>query len=105
MSNLTRAVVARGDQQETIGRLDAPIWVAHGGADGVIRIDQAEEMARRLGAHLTRYDATGHCPPLECPSAFTQDCLDFVAQCFQGAKGGTPMQAAWLSALPSPPSP
>jgi pimeloyl-ACP methyl ester carboxylesterase len=105
MSNLTRAVVARGDQQETIGRLDAPIWVAHGGADGVIRIDQAQEMARRLGAHLTRYDAAGHCPPLECPSAFTQDCLDFVAQCFQGAKAGTPMQAAWLSALPSPRSP
>jgi pimeloyl-ACP methyl ester carboxylesterase len=93
MSNVTRAVVARGDQREALARLNVPIWVAHGGVDGVIPVDQAEEMTKRLGVHLTRYDTAGHCPPLECPEAFTDDCLGFVARCLPSASRRAPIEA------------
>lgn len=86
MSNLIQAVVTRGDQRAATGGLDCPTWVAHGGADTVIAAAQAEAMAGRLGALLTRYDSAGHCPPLECPSAFAEDCFRFVTQCLAGER-------------------
>ena len=83
MSNLTKAVVSRGDQRETARQFDAPVWVAHGSLDGIIPLSHAEGMSRRLGAQLTRYEGVGHCPPLEAPAAFAQDCCDFAARCLQ----------------------
>ena len=85
MSNLTQAVVSRGDQRATACQISAPTWVAHGGADTVIAAAQAEAMAGRLGARLTRYDMAGHCPPLECPAEFAQDCFAFVTRCLERA--------------------
>lgn len=85
MSNLIKAVVTRDDQRAIVGQISTPIWVAHGGADTVIAAAQAEAMAGRLGARLTRYDTAGHCPPLECPAEFAQDCFAFVSHCLEGA--------------------
>jgi pimeloyl-ACP methyl ester carboxylesterase len=81
MSNLSRGVLNRGDQRASLRRVAAPVWVAHGEADKIIPVDQATDMAKCLGAQITLYAGTGHCPPVERPAEFKNDCVAFIAQC------------------------
>jgi pimeloyl-ACP methyl ester carboxylesterase len=93
MSNLIRAVVTRDDQRATVGQISTPIWVAHGGADTVLSATQAEAMAGRLGARMTQYETAGHCPPLECPAEFADDCFAFVTRCLEGASASSSIES------------
>jgi non-heme chloroperoxidase len=84
MSNLIKAVVTKGDQQEDVKRLAVPVWVAHGAQDKVLDASAAATDSGNYSVNFTTYDGAGHCPPLEQQRKFARDCVGFVLSCLQG---------------------
>lgn len=59
----------------------APVWVLHGGLDGLVTREMARETVRHWpGARPVLWDDVGHSPQLEAPERFTRLLAEFTEE-------------------------
>jgi non-heme chloroperoxidase len=67
------------DNDDVLSQVSVPTLVLHGGADDIVRVGAAEQIARTIpGARLRVYEGVGHAPHLDAVDRFNRDLAEFV---------------------------